>query len=211
MAKETIGSEGLTPAKMALLQAPTHVLLQYMRDSDTLDCENAFKIVYLRYYGPFERDACAKLGVEHGSLVASTSLWKIFRAKSAYKEKLCACQCPCLCAERRAHKYVWKIHDNTVKDWRRDHVTDPWEVLDETWPLPENSEASPEAYVESRSRQAAIYLAWNRLSASDREVLRYVPGRGRSSPALREKRKNIRREALERFRLVLKIALAEEE
>ena len=48
-----IEPEGLTPAQLDLLQASTHVLLQYMRDLDTLDCENAFKIVYLRYYGPF--------------------------------------------------------------------------------------------------------------------------------------------------------------
>jgi len=219
MSKETIGrketrsepDEAFTPGQMALLNASTHVLLQRMRDSDGQDCEDALKIVFLRYYGPFERDARAKLGDGDSGSVANKSLLKIFLAKVQYIEEPCGCQGACLCAEKRAHRYVWKIHDNTVKDWRRDYGAESWDVLDETWSLPENSEASPEAYVASRSTWAAILRAWNRLSESDRRVLSYVPGPGRSSPALREKREKVRREALERFREVLKIALAEEE
>jgi DNA-directed RNA polymerase specialized sigma24 family protein len=189
---------------------PTHILLRQMRSTDDRARDHAFETLVYRFRGPFEHYGRKKLGDDDAPLATDDTFVKIYTSRRAYNETKCACKQECMCTEARAHKYLWRIHENTVIDWLRQQMrkkhyvsVPPEEIPEEMW----LDVQTPEEYVVARIRQEIILRAWERLSEADRQLLTYRPGPGRPNPALQR----ARCEAWGRFRTILAIALAEEE
>jgi hypothetical protein len=192
--------------------APTHVLLKQLQRADFTECNRILEILIYRFGGLFVSYASTKLKATDASTAFNDTLWKIYNYRNNYKEQRCDFTEECMCAERVAYGYLWTIHRNTVSDWQKKaYVSALLEMPDDTCSAPEDCDSSPEAYVENRIKREILLRVWDSLSESDRQVLKYRRGAGRRNLALEQARQQLKYEALERFRMALKVALAEEE
>jgi len=193
---------------------PTYVLLERLKSPDLIIRDDAFQKLVYRFGGLFRHYAKEKLQSDDDAHSAMNDTFvKLYTSRDRYQQLQCQCEPGCVCVERAAEGYVWTIHKNTIKDWYQKNKAEQLSrvTLDEMLHLIETNNASPEAYVEYKIKQAALYNAWDSLSESDRQLLAYKPKPGPRNAVQQRMIQQGRSEAWMRFRVAVKKALAEEE